>query len=165
VGEYQEVPEGKEPWLDNSNKESIMEQDLKFQGFIEITGSRDDGSVTFGLNPKTPLVTIYGQDNVELFVIYRDGTAKISDPARLDEAAKQFIDACTRVIKLETPPQGFVVRKKSVSEFLSVTCSCEEWVQDPEQATHFMRESDAERAGCAPSPNVEVVPLAKAMVF
>lgn len=142
-----------------------MEQDLSFRGFIEVTGSRDDGSVTFGLNPKTPLVTIYGEGNVELFVIHRDGSAKIPDPARLDEAAKQFVDAVCQVVKLETPPQGFVVRQKSVSEFLSVTCSCEEWFQDPELATHFLREADAERAICAPNPNVEVVPLAKAMVF
>jgi hypothetical protein len=58
---------------------------------------------------------------------------------------------------------GYVVRKKRVSVFLQVWQADVEWVQNPNHATHFTRQEDAERA-CA-SFGEEVVPAHKAMVF
>jgi hypothetical protein len=135
---------------------------LCFKGNVELGQSM---MVSFGVDPKSALVTIYGADDAkEIVVWHRDGTVTILDPAHIDEAAQIFVKAVANIIKQEMAPQGFVVRRRGVNEFLKIECGDEEWVQNPDDALHFARQTDASWV-VGGNPSLEVVPVPNAMVF
>jgi hypothetical protein len=107
------------------------------------------------LTPSIQFSCMQGEANV---IIRDDGTIEVRHPERIDEAAQQFLTAVSDHLKY-----GYVVRKKGVSLFLQVRMHDTEWVQNPEHATHFARQQDAEHTTA--SATEEVVPASKAMVF
>jgi hypothetical protein len=71
---------------------------------------------------------------------------------------QKLTEACRAAMGAE----GYVVRRKGVSEFMEVAYGDIEWTHDPEKATRFARMKDAELAA---SGNFEAVPFSQALVF
>jgi hypothetical protein len=134
------------------------------QASLVFTGNLFAGSVSFGLDSKAALITIYGEGNEELVIWHRDGTATIKHADRLNEAAKTFVKGVALAIKADMPPQPYVVRQRGVNMFLNFKGSEEGWDTSPENAVQFARMVDADGI-VAGNPDLEVVLLDQAMVF
>jgi hypothetical protein len=121
--------------------------------------------VSFGVDPKSPLVTIYGaKDDEKIVTWHRDGTVTMPDPSRVDEAAQIFVDSVRRVIQQNDWHNAYLVREKGVNQYLSYSVGEEQWVSRVELATHFVRREDA-FGFAAGWRNREIVPVSQAHLF
>jgi hypothetical protein len=144
---------------DNLSAAGVPRHSLVFSNL-----THGSASVSFGLDSKFPLITIYGEGNEELVIWYRDGTATIKDETRLNEAAKTFVKGVAVAIKADMPSQPYVVRQRGVGMFLNLKGFEERWDTSPENAVQFARMIDAYDV-VGGNPDLEVVPLDQARVF
>jgi len=95
-----------------------------------------------------------------VITISPDGEIMVHNPEKIPEAAQQFFDAVQQMFHRAQP---HVVRKKGVSEFMTICMGQVDWTQDVKFATHFARKADGDEA--AIGQGCEVVPVSQAMVF
>jgi hypothetical protein len=137
-----------------------LESELCFN--FKATESKTTMMVSFGMDPKSPLITIYGAPDDEKIVIWhRDGTVTMPDPSRVDEAAQTFVDSVRRIIQQNGMHNAYLVREKGVNQYLSYSAGEEQWVSRVELATHFVRREDA-FGFAAGWRNREIVPVSLA---
>ncbi|WP_144106581.1 hypothetical protein [Paraburkholderia sp. BCC1886] len=136
----------------------------------EITGSILEGaagaSISVAPASMSYGLSIGGQDGSGPFVTFNfDGRAEIHQPDKLNEAAKIFINEITKNWPIERTCRNWVVRKKNVSEFLSVGANGVDWVCEEHLATQFSRQTDGAMAVPRQSGHVEVIPYKDALKF
>lgn len=118
------------------------------------------GALSVGSGVLQPSIVINGGNSEPLVTITGDGEVKIANPEKIDDAARAFFEAVQHLLHKAGP---FVVRKRGVSEFMTICMGAVDWTQNDKLATHFARQADAHEA--AIGQDVEILPVSKAMVF
>jgi hypothetical protein len=118
------------------------------------------GVLSIGESTFQPNLVIQTNDSKPLVVISPDGKVEVTDPDKLDQAALAFWAAVQERFDRENP---HVVRKRGVSEFMTICMGKVDWTQNNKLATYFARKADADEA--AIGLDAEVVPARLAMVF
>lgn len=118
------------------------------------------GALHVGAGTFSPSIVINGGNSEPLVTITAEGEVKVAHPERLDEAARAFFDAVQHLFHKHEP---HIVRKRGVSEFMTICMGAVDWTQNSKLATHFARQADAHEA--AIGQDVEILPVSKAMVF
>ncbi len=120
-----------------------------FPGTLSLSGNEFRPSFVINAGNMEPVITITPQ-----------GEIVVHNPEKVGEAAEQFFEALRTLFRRNEP---HVVRKKGVSEFMTVCMGQVDWTQNAKFATQFARKADGDEA--AIGQNCEVVPVSQAMVF